>query len=316
MSALRVIFFGTAELACPTLSALTQLSVCRLVGVVTQPDRPKERNLAWQPSPVKRLATRQQLPVLQPERARSELFFDQLAPLRPDLIVVVAYGQILPTPLLELPRFGCLNLHASLLPKYRGAAPIQWALLNDEPETGVTIMRMDEGLDTGDILVQQATPITPEDNAQTLRDRLAAIGAELLVETIPNYVAGRIVPRKQPDADVTYARKLTREDGHLDWNRPARVLWNCVRAFVPWPGACTRLSEASRPQLLKIWQAEVDDRSSAAPGEILAASKEGIVVGCGQQALRILALQLEGGRRLNAREFLAGHPLSPGQRLG
>jgi methionyl-tRNA formyltransferase len=316
MSALRVIFFGTAELACPTLSVLTQLSVCRVVGVVTQPDRPKGRNLIRQPSPVKRLATLHQLPLLQPERARSQLFFDQLAPLRPDLIVVVAYGQVLPGPLLELPRFGCLNVHASLLPKYRGAAPIQWALLNDEPETGVTIMKMDEGLDTGDILIQQATPIAPEDDAQTLHDRLAAMGAELLAATLPNYVAGRIVTRKQPDAGVSYARKITREDGLLDWNRPARLLWNRVRAFVPWPGACTRLARPSGPQLLKIWQAEVVERSSATPGEILAASKEGIVVACGQQALRILALQREGGRRLNAREFLAGHPLSPGQRLG
>src|SRR5438105_7357258 len=262
MSPLRIIFFGTAELACPSLSALAQTPAFEVASVVTQRDRPRGRKLNLQSSSVKILATQKKLPVLQPERARDEGFLQELAQLRPDLIVVAAYGQILPRQILELPRFGCLNVHASLLPKYRGAAPIQWALLNDEQETGVTIMRMDEGLDTGDILVQQATPITPEDNAQTLRDRLAAIGAELLVETIPNYVAGRIVPRKQPDADVTYARKLTREDGHLDWNRPARVLWNRVRAFAPWPGACTRLSEASGPRLLKIWQAEVADRCS------------------------------------------------------
>jgi len=315
MSPLRIIFFGTAELACPSLSALAQTPAVEVAAVVTQPDRPQGRKLNLQPSSVKILATQKKLPVLQPGRARDEGFLQELAQLRPDLIVVAAYGQILPRQILELPRFGCLNVHASLLPKYRGAAPIQWAILNDERETGVTIMKMDEGLDTGDILSQQSTPIGAEDNAQTLHHRLGAIGADLLVKTIPDHVADKIVARKQPDEGASYARKLTKEDGRLDWTQPARSVWNRVRALVPWPGAYTFLSGEPGSQLLKIWQSEVAEQSSGAPGEILDVGKNGIVVACGQQSLRILVLQREGGRRLNAPEFLAGHPLRPGQRL-
>ena len=316
MSPLRVIFFGTAELACPSLSMLVRSPAFDVATVVTQPDRPKGRHLARQPSLVKTLATQANLPVLQPDRARDPSFVDQLAQLQPDLVVVVAYGQILPHQILDLPAFGCLNVHASLLPKYRGAAPVQWAILNDEKETGVTIMKMDEGLDTGAILCQQATPISTDDDAPTLAERLARIGAELLLKTIPDYVIGRIVPRKQPDQGASYARKIAKEDGHLDWTQPARSLWNRVRAFVPWPGAYTSLPGEPRPQLLKIWQADVAGPSAAPAGEILAASRDGIVVSCGQESLRILVLQLEGGRRLNAREFLAGHRLELGQRLG
>jgi methionyl-tRNA formyltransferase len=313
---LRIIFFGTAGLACPSLSALAHSPAFDIAAVVTQPDRPKGRHLALQASPVKIIATQKRLVVLQPERARSELFVDQLSQRKPDLIVVVAYGQILPKRILELPLLGCLNVHASLLPKYRGAAPVQWAILNDERETGVTIMKMDEGLDTGDILSQRATPIAADDNAQTLHDRLARIGAELLMETVPDYIAGKVTPRQQTDEGAVYARKITREDGRLDWTQSARSGHNRVRALVPWPGAYTELPGEPRPQFLKIWQTQVAEGSSGAPGEVLATSKDGIVVACGQQALRILSLQREGGRRLDAREFLAGHSLRPGQRLG
>lgn len=316
MTPLRIVFFGTADLACPSLSALTQLPDSIVVGVVTQPDRPKGRHLHRQPSPVKSLATQKQLSVLQPERARNETFLDQLARLQPDLVAVAAYGQILPAQILALPPFGCVNVHASLLPKYRGAAPIQWAILNDERETGVTIMKMDQGLDTGDILSQRATAIVSDDNAQTLHDRLAAMGAALLLETIPDYVAGKIVSRKQPEEEASYARKITKADGHLDWTQPARSVWNRVRAFVPWPGAYTFLSAETKSELLKIWQAEPVEQSSDSPGKILVAANDGIVVACGQQALRILALQRQGGRRLTAREFLAGYSLSAGQQLG
>ena len=315
MSPLRIIFFGTAELACPSLSALAQTPAVEVAAVVTQPDRPQGRKLNLQPSSVKILATQKKLPVLQPGRARDEGFLQELAQLRPDLIVVAAYGQILPRQILELPRFGCLNVHASLLPKYRGAAPIQWAILNDERETGVTIMKMDEGLDTGDILRQQRTPIGAEDDAPTLHHRLGAIGADLLVKTIPDYVTNKFLARKQSDECASYARKITKEDGRLDWNQAARALWNRVRALVPWPGAYTFLSGEPGSQLLKIWQSEVAEQSSGAPGEILDVGKNGIVVACGQESLRILVLQREGGRRLNAPEFLAGHPLRPGQRL-
>jgi methionyl-tRNA formyltransferase len=315
MSPLRIVFFGTAELACPSLTALLESSAFTVAAVVTQPDRPKGRNLQPQPSPVKILAADKALPLLQPERARNEQFILSLGELQPDLIVVVAYGQLLPGTLLGLPRFGCLNVHTSLLPKFRGAAPIQWAILNDERETGVTIMKMDEGLDTGDLLVSQSTPITPADSAQTLHDRLATIGAGLLSKTILDYVAGRIVPRKQPQTGASYARKITKEDGRLDWTQPARGLWNRVRGLVPWPGTYTSLSAEPKPILLKIWQADIADRSSDSPGEVLETSRNGIVVACGQQALRLLSLQREGGRRMSAQEFLAGHAISAGERF-
>jgi methionyl-tRNA formyltransferase len=315
MSPLRIVFFGTAELASASLSALLESSAFTIAAVVTQPDRPKGRNLHPQPSPVKVLAAGKPLPLLQPERARNENFVQKLGEFQPDLIVVAAYGQILPRTLLELPRFGCLNVHASLLPKYRGAAPIQWAILNDELETGVTIMKMDEGLDTGDLLASQSTAITPADNAQTLHDRLAKLGAGLLVKTVPEYVAGKIIPRKQPQAGASYARKITKEDGRLDWTQPARSLWNRVRALVPWPGTYTFLSAEPKAPLLKIWHAEVADQSSGSPGEVLESSRSGIVVACGQQALRIVVLQREGGKRLRAQDFLAGHALASGQRF-
>ena len=217
--------------------------------------------------------------------------------------------------ILDLPRFGCLNVHTSLLPRYRGAAPIQWAILNGDAETGVTIMKMDAGLDTGDILTQATTPIHPEDNSETLHDRLARMGAELLVRTMPDYVAGKLPPRPQPAEGASYAPKIKKQDGRIDWNQPARAIWNRVRGLVPWPGAFSYLPGQPQPHLLKIWQAEVVERSGQ-PGEVLQADKAGIVVGCGREALRILILQREGGRRLPAQEFLAGHPLHPGQRLG
>jgi methionyl-tRNA formyltransferase len=315
MAPLRVVFMGTAELSCDSLRALMELPGCQVVAVVTQPDRPKGRDLKLQPPPVKVLARQAKLPVLQPERARDEAFLGALRDLRPDLIAVAAYGQILPQSLLDLPRFGCLNVHTSLLPKYRGAAPIQWAILNGDAETGVTIMKMDVGLDTGDILAQAKTPVHPEDNSGTLHDRLARLGADLLVKTIPEYVAGRIPSRAQPAEGVSYASKIKKQDGHIDWTQPARTIWNRVRGLVPWPGAFSYLPGQPQPHLLKIWQAEEVKRSGSA-GEILQADKTGIVVGCGQDALKILSLQREGGRRLSAQEFLAGHPLLPGQKLG
>ena len=315
MAPLRIIFMGTADLSCDSLRALMASPGCQVVAVVTQPDRPKGRDLKLQPSPVKVLALQARLPVLQPERARDEDFLGALRDLRPDLIAVAAYGQILPQSLLDLPRFGCLNVHTSLLPKYRGAAPIQWAILNGDAETGVTIMKMDAALDTGDILAQSKTPIHPEDNSETLHDRLAQLGAELLVQTIPEHVAGRISPQAQPAEGVSYASKIKKQDGHIDWTQPARVIWNRVRGLVPWPGAFSYLPGQPQPHLLKIWQAEVVERTGSA-GEILQVDKAGIIIGCGHGALRILTLQREGGRRLSAQEFLAGHPLLPGHKLG
>jgi methionyl-tRNA formyltransferase len=310
---------GTPDLAGASLRALLRVPEFQVIAVVTQPDHPKGRGLKLQSSPVKEIASRENLPVLQPERARDEMFIQQLRELQPDLIAVAAYGQILPKTILDLPRFGCSNVHTSLLPKYRGAAPIQRAVLNGESETGVTIMKMDAGLDTGDILAQETTPIYPEDNSQTLHDRLAQIGAALLVRTIPDYISGKIQPRPQPQEGISHAPKIKKVEGQIDWNQSARDSWNRIRAMTPWPGAFTRLgvsseAETSNRQFLKIWRAEVSS-ASGRPGEILSADKNGIVVGCGEDSLRILILQREGGRRMTAQEFLAGHPLLAGHIL-
>ena len=311
---LSIIFMGTAELSCASLRALTENPQFQIKAVVTQPDRPKGRDLRLQPSPVKSEALRAGLPVLQPERARAPEFIEQMRGLAPDLIVVAAYGQILPQALLDIPRYGCLNVHTSLLPKYRGAAPIQWAILNGETETGVTLMKMNAGLDTGDIVVQESTEIQREDDAITLHERLAGIGADLLVRSIPDFVSGKLSAKPQPHAGVTYAPKIKKEDGAVDWRQPALAIWNRIRALVPWPGAFTHLADNNKPCLVKLWQGEVADRSGS-PGEILEVSKGRLVVGCGGQALQILQLQLEGGRRLNAQEFLAGHKIHVGQRF-
>jgi methionyl-tRNA formyltransferase len=263
---------------------------------------------------VKVLAEKLSLPVLQPARARDEKFIGALRELKPDVIVVVAYGQILPPAILDLPRYGCLNVHPSLLPKYRGAAPIQWAIADGDPETGVAIMKMDAGLDTGPVLSLRRTPIRPTDDSQILHDRLAQLGAELLVETICHYVAGEILPQPQPAAGATYAAKIKKEDGRIDWPSPAEKIWNRLRAFTPWPGAFTFLTGEPKPHLLKIWKVEVVEKSGPA-GAILSADKNGILIACGLNALRILELQREGGKRLTAEQFLAGHPLKAGAKF-
>ena len=305
---------GTAELACASLEMLAQDDQFQVSAVVTQPDKPRGRELKLAPSPVKMLAQKLELPVLQPLKAREGKFLDELRELKPDLIVVVAYGQILPAAILELPPHGCLNVHTSLLPKYRGAAPIQWAIANGDAETGVTIMKMDAGLDTGPILSVRRTPILPTDDSMILHDRLARLGAALLGETIPAYIAGELLPQPQPAEGGTYAAKIRKEDGKIDWNMPAVQIWNRLRAFTPWPGAFTFFQTEPKPQLLKIWKAEVVEKTGRA-GAILSADKTGIVAGCGENALRILELQREGGRRLPAAQFLAGFPLPAGARF-
>jgi methionyl-tRNA formyltransferase len=327
MTPLRIIFMGTAELSCASLEKLAADKNFSVLAVVTQPDKPKGRELRLTPSPVKVLAEKLNLPVLQPLKARDEKFIGELRELKPDLMVVVAYGQILPQSILDLPVHGCLNVHTSLLPKYRGAAPIQWAIADGEPETGVTIMQMDAGLDTGAILSTRRTPILPTDDSQILHDRLAQLGAELLAATIPDYVAGKILPQPQPADGSTYAAKIKKEDGRIDWKRPAVQIWNRLRAFTPWPGAFTSWSSSlslsgadNTPkrelptQLLKIWKVEPVEAGGPA-GNLLSADKSGIVVGCGVGALRILELQREGGKRLSAEQFLIGHPLKAGQKF-
>ena len=314
MAALKIIFMGTAELSCASLEKLAGDENFSILAVVTQPDKPKGRELKLTPSPVKVLAEKLKLPVLQPLKARDEQVITELRALKPDLLVVVAYGQILPQSMLDLPIFGCVNVHTSLLPKYRGAAPIQWAIADGEPETGVTIMQMDAGLDTGPILSIRRTPILPTDDSQILHDRLAQLGAELLAETILGYIAGNILPQPQPATGSTYAAKIKKEDGKIDWHQPAEKIWNRLRAFTPWPGAFTFLQADAKPQLLKIWRAEPVAKTGGA-GEILSAEKSSIVVGCGKNALRILELQREGGKRLPVEQFLMGFPLPVGSRL-
>ncbi|HSH93080.1 MAG TPA: methionyl-tRNA formyltransferase, partial [Roseimicrobium sp.] len=281
VSPLRLIFMGTAPLAAESLKALLREPSFQIMAVVTQPDRPKGRDLKLQPSAVKVVAQEHALPILQPERARQPGFLEELRAFAPDLIVVAAYGQILPQSILDLPRHGCLNVHTSILPRYRGAAPIQWAILNGDAETGVTLMKMDAGLDTGDILKIAKTPITDEDDSQTLHDRLALIGAELLVSVIPEYVTGRITPVKQPADGISIARKITKDDGRIDWTQSADFLWHRVRGLTPWPGAYTFLSPGTKNRMIKIWKARLVAAQSGGPGEIIVADRGGITVRCG-----------------------------------
>lgn len=301
---------GTADFACPSLIALNNTPRIEVVTVVTQPDRPKGRQLIPHSSPIKLEAESHHLRVHQPERLRNDIsFLEQLAP---DLIVVAAYGQILPQAILDLPLHGCLNVHGSLLPAYRGAAPIQHAILDGQAGTGVTIMQMDAGLDTGAILSKAPTPIEPTDNAQSLHDRLAKLGAELLLETIPHHIAGEIEARPQDKTLATHAAKITRDMGSIDWSQPAMQLWNRSRAFTPWPGVFTRLDD----KLLKLLEIKPTEAIGLEPGRIGQADAGGIVVGCGNGAIRVTQLQKEGAKRLAAAEFLAGTPLPAGTQLG
>lgn len=311
---LKVTFIGTAELACPSLRALATHGDYQVMQVITQPDRPQGRDLKLHPSPVKETALELGLEIFQPEKVRQAEAQQIIAEKQPDLIVVAAYGQILPQTLLNIPRCGCLNVHASLLPKHRGAAPIQWAILNDDAETGVTIMRVDAGLDTGDILTMEKTAILESDNAQTLHDRLAMMGSHLLLKTIPDYISSRIKPQPQPQDQASYARKITKQDGLIDWNLSAHQLWNRIRAFTPWPGAYSYIEDPT-PTLVKIWEAIRVDAPSRPAGEIVSVDASGIVVACGHQALKLTTIQREGKRRMSCAQYLAGNPIAPGRQF-
>lgn len=309
---LRTVFLGTPELARTILSRLVTSPDVMIVAVATQPDRPVGRGLQVTATPVRQEAEHLGLPVLQPKSARDPDFLATLRELAPDLIVVAAYGQILPQALLDVPRLGCLNIHTSLLPRWRGAAPIQWALASGDRETGVTLMRMEAGLDTGPMVAKVRTPITDTDTGQTLHDRLALLGAQLLVESIRAYAEGHLPPQPQPAEGVTYARKITRDDGRLDWTQPAEVLWHRLRAFTPWPGAYCFVPGNPKPKLLKVHvatPATVPLRTPVTPGTVIASGADGITVACGSGALHLTEVQPEGGRRMPAGAFVAGHPL-------
>lgn len=310
MTPLRVIFMGTPQFACPTLQRLIDRGD-EIPAVVTQPDRPKGRGQKSVPPPVKELAERHGLPVLQPIKVRAPEFIESVREMNPDVVVVVAFGQILPKALLEIPRYGCINVHASLLPRYRGAAPLNWCVINGEIETGVTTMLMDVGLDTGDMLLKKATPIDPDEDTSSLHDRLSLIGADLLYETLDLLVQGKLVPEKQDEALSCYAPMLKKEDGLIDWTRDARTIRNLVRGMSPWPGAFTYLDG----KLVKVYRTRIGE-GEGAPGTVIAAGRDGIEVACGGGSLLLDELQLEGKKRLPVRDFLAGCRIAPGTAFG
>jgi methionyl-tRNA formyltransferase len=312
---LRLVFMGTPDLAATCLRALLAWPGCAVLAAVSQPDRPSGRDLKLQPTAVKLAAESAGIPVLQPKKARDPEFLEQLRVLAPDIIVVAAFGQILPQALLDIPRFGCVNVHTSLLPRHRGAAPIQWAIAEGDTETGVTLMKMDAGLDTGPMIAHARTAITAEDTGQSLHDRLAEMGGQLLTQTLPDYVAGRIVPVPQPADGATYARKITKDDGRVDWSLPATTIWNRIRAFTPWPGAFSKLPGVAERSLVKLFDT-VPEAAAGEPGTVLGAGPTGLLVACGQGSMRIRELQREAGKRMKAGEFLRGFPLEHGARLG
>ncbi len=310
-SPLKVIFMGTPAFAVPSLQALHRAGH-RIPVVVTQPDRPKGRGRKTTPPPVKTAAVSLGLAIEQPLSIRSEAFIKKLKKLKPDLFIVVAMGHILSRELLEIPRMGAINVHASLLPKYRGAAPIQWALINGEKETGVTTMLMDTGLDTGDMLLSAKTEITGDDTALTLHNRLSTLGADLLIETVNGLISKTISPVPQDHKQACQAPLLKKKDGHIDWKKSAIAIDMFIRGMTPWPGAFTFLGDtrlkifAAKPALLT---------SSSPPGTVIRSFSDELRVATGDQALAILELQEAAGKRLPARDYLSGNPISEGSVL-
>lgn len=308
---MRLIFAGTPEFAARALSALIQAGH-DIPLVLTQPDRPAGRGMKLMPSPVKRLALEHGLQLLQPENLKGAEIQAQLASFAPEVMIVAAYGLLLPKAVLEIPKSGCLNIHASLLPRWRGAAPIQRAILAGDTESGITIMQMDVGLDTGAMLLKTRLPITPEDTAGSLHDKLAEQGASAIVEALGLLAQGQFKPEQQDEASACYAAKITKAEAQLNWSDSADNVARTVRAFNPVPGAFTLLNGDT----IKVWRAQPEAAALGVPGEIITAVSDGILVRCGVGALRIQELQKAGGKRMSAAQFLAGNPLAAGQKLG
>lgn len=299
---MKIVFAGTPEFAVPPLHALLD-SPHDICGVYTQPDRPSGRGRKLTPSPVKVLAQESGLPVFQPETLKDEAAQAELRNLNPDLMVVVAYGLLLPRAVIDIPPLGCINIHASLLPRWRGAAPIQRSILAGDSETGVTIMYIEPRLDAGPMLLKKACPIGPDDTAGDLHDRLSRIGAEALLETLPSIAAGTAQPEIQDESLVTHAAKINKDDAQLDWSRPAAELQCQVRAFNPWPVAET----VYRNQILRVWRTTVVPASRSEPPGTLLIDGENLDVVTGHDCLRLLEIQLPGGKRISARDFINGH---------
>ena len=315
MHNLRIIFAGTPDFAASHLQALLDAG-CNVIAAYTQPDRPAGRGNRLTASPVKLLAQQHHIRVEQPESLRNSAAQQTLASLQADLMIVVAYGLLLPQEVLDTPRLGCINVHGSLLPRWRGAAPIQRAIWAGDAETGVTIMQMDAGLDTGDMLLVEKTPIAPTDTTAVLHDRLADLGGRMIVEALELAACGGLQPVPQPAEGVTYAHKIEKAESEIDWSLPAHVIGQRIRAFDPFPGASTAL----QGEAIKVWGYEIDSCSRLSNercGQILASGPEGVTVACGEGgALRLTTLQRAGGKRLPVADFLRGFPLPVGQVLG
>lgn len=312
-TALNIIFMGTPDFAVPSLQALVDMGY-RIGCVVTQPDRPKGRKRVLTPPPVKLAAERLGLPVWQPEKIRMSSAVKKLQSLKPDLIITAAFGQILPKEILDTPQHGCINVHASLLPKYRGGAPIHRAIIAGERESGVTLMYMVEALDAGDILTQCTVPIGPSDTAGTMHDKLSVAGAELLRTSLPAILNGEVTPKRQDESLATYAPNISRADEKIDWSRSARAIFNQIRGLNPWPVAFTTLSDKS----FKIWEAEVADPylTERAPGTVIRYGDTELYVATGQGELRLLRVQPAGKKPMSVAQFLLGNAIESGTRLG
>jgi methionyl-tRNA formyltransferase len=307
----RTIFFGSPDFAVPCLEATHDIS--DIAVVISQPDRPAGRGLAMRPPAVKKRALELGLEVWQPKKVRTAEFAEKLRALEADVAVVVAYGRILPRGVLDAPRTGCVNVHASLLPRWRGAAPIQWSIVHGDEETGVTLMQVDEGMDSGAILATVSTPIAADEDAATLSDRLSRMGAELLREQLARYVAGDLAPQPQDEGAVTMAPLLKKEHGRIDWNKSARTVHNQIRGMNPWPGAHTVLGE----RRIKVHRtvASTLDPEGAPPGQVIALDPEGILVACAEGTLEIQELQESGRKRVDARSFASGRGVAVGDRF-
>lgn len=309
---MRILFMGSGDVACPALERLARAPDWEVISVIAQPDRPKGRNRRLCACPAKELAEQHDVPVLTPEKVGKPESITTIEALRPDIIVVAAYGQYITPRILQIPPLGAINIHPSLLPKYRGASPIQWAVANGDTETGVTILYVSEEMDAGDIILQRSVPIDPEDNTLTLTPRLAELGADLLVDALKRISAGTAVRQPQDEKAVTTVYKLEKEDGRIDWQLPASVIHNRIRGFTPWPGGFTE----TRKGVLKVWKTEpVEDESDAAPGTVIACDGGGPVIATGSGALRLLEVQPEGKKVMSGKAYLCGHAWQPGDSL-